>query len=601
MVKTGAHYIADYIVKAGTPYVVGIPGHGSFQLTDALFDQQDKTKIIPVMHEQSAVHVADAHFRASGVPLAAFTSIGPGATNTIIAMATAFVDSSSVLLLTGAPHTYMRGHSIMQELDRNHWADFPRVAEGVSKKHWEITNVEQIPFVMHRAYNAMLSGRPGPVHVEVALDAYANPIGNQLPADDCGRWATGRSHPDPSDVEKAAELLVNAQRPAIVAGGGAISACASGSLVALAEYIGAPIVTTFNGKGTIPEDHELNGWYVGSMGSTCGNALTANADVLLSVGCRFVDWTSGSYKKGVSYSIPPTKLIQVDIDPTEIGKNYPVEVALLGDAQASVQGLLQAVHDRMPARDYRETAYFAELGKLQDEWNNDVQGPLRTSNSHPMTQQRAMTELRNAVDRRTIITAGAGMTQMIVHQDFPVYEPRTHLSSGGFSAMGFTVPAAIGAKLAQPDRTVVGVAGDGDFMQTMQELAVPAMLDLPVLFVVMNNCGWLSIRNGQDALFDRNVLSEFRRSDGSWYTPHFANIAGEFGLHGERVDRPEEIGPAVKRALATGGPALVEIMIVSEGPEATYTIPGWWDLPVPADRTELREDYLRQRQGIQFI
>jgi acetolactate synthase-1/2/3 large subunit len=132
-------------------------------------------------------------------------------------------------------------------------------------------------------------------------------------------------------------------------------------------------------------------------------------------------------------------------------------------------------------------------------------------------------------------------------------------------------------------------------------LVVPAMLDLPVLFVVMNNCGWLSIRNGQDALFDRNIVSEFRRSDGSWYSPHFSNIARDFGIHGERVDRPEEIGPAVKKALATGGPALIEIMIVSEGPEATYTIPGWWDLPVPADRTELREDYLRQRQGIQFI
>jgi acetolactate synthase-1/2/3 large subunit len=218
-----------------------------------------------------------------------------------------------------------------------------------------------------------------------------------------------------------------------------------------------------------------------------------------------------------------------------------------------------------------------------------------------MTQQRAMTELRRALDRRAIVTAGAGMTQMVVRQDFPVYEPRTHLSSGGFSTMGFTVPAAIGAKLAQPDRTVVGIAGDGDFMQTMQELTVPVMLGLPLLFVVMNNCGWMSIRNGQDGLFGRHTMTEFKRPDGSWYTPNFANVAREFGLHAERVEEPGQIGPAVKKALATGGPALLEIMIVREGPEATYTIPNWWDLPVPAYRTEQREAYLRERLGEQIL
>src|SRR5919198_1828269 len=162
--RTGMQWVAEYLVRAGVPYAVGIPGHGSFQLTDALAEHRDRIKMIPVMHEQSAVHVADAYFRASGSPLVAFTSIGPGATNTIIGLATAFVDSSAVLLITGGPHSYMRGHSIMQELDRNQWADFPRVTEGVTKRRWEITRAEQIPHVMHRAFNAMLTGRPGPVH-----------------------------------------------------------------------------------------------------------------------------------------------------------------------------------------------------------------------------------------------------------------------------------------------------------------------------------------------------------------------------------------------------------------------------------------------------
>ena len=160
MTRTAMQYIAEYMVRAGTPYAVGIPGHGIWQLLDALYDHQDRVKVIPVMHEQSAVHVADAHFRASGVPLVSFTSIGPGATNTIVGMATAFVDSSAALLITGGPHTYLKGRSVLQELDRAHWSDFPRVAEGISKRHWEITDASQVPFVMDRAYSAMLSGRP---------------------------------------------------------------------------------------------------------------------------------------------------------------------------------------------------------------------------------------------------------------------------------------------------------------------------------------------------------------------------------------------------------------------------------------------------------
>ena len=599
MTRTAMQYVAEYMVRAGTPYAVGIPGHGIWQFLDALYDHQDRLKVIPVMHEQSAVHLADGHFRASGVPLVAFTSIGPGATNTVVGMATAFVDSSAVLLITGGPQSYMKGRSVLQELDRNHWADFPRVAEGVSKRHWEVTSAEQIPFVMDRAYSAMLSGRPGPVHVEIAMDAQAEVVRTELP-EVCGPSPVGRVHPDRTLTQRAAELLVGAKRPVIVAGGGAITSDACPELVALAEHLGAPVVTTYNGKGAIPEDHDLNGWYVGSMGSTSGNKLASGADVLLSVGCRFVDWSAGSYKKGETYSIPPSKLIQVDIDPTEIGKNYPVEVGLLGDAKAALGDLLDAASELAPGKDYRESSYFSELAELKAEWER-TQAQLRDSDAVPMTQQRAVTELRRALDRGTIVTAGAGMTQQVVRQDFPVYEPRSHISSGGFSTMGFTVPAAIGAKLAQPDRTVVGIAGDGDFMQTMQELAVPAMLDLPVLFVVMNNQGWMSIRNGQRAIFGRTIETEFRRTDGSRYTPHFANIAREFGIGGERIERPEEIGSAVKRAQATDGPALLEIMIASDGPEADHPTPGWWDSPVPAYLTERRKEYLEAREGVQFL
>ena len=208
-----------------------------------------------------------------------------------------------------------------------------------------------------------------------------------------------------------------------------------------------------------------------------------------------------------------------------------------------------------------------------------------------MTQARAIHELRGALNRQAIVTTGAGVVQAVVRQDFPVYEPRTHITSGGFSTMGFTVPAAIGAQLAQPGRQVVGVAGDGDFMQTMQEMAVAAMQDLPVLFVVLNNSGWISIKGGQLANFGRTAMTDFLRKDGSVYSPDFAAVARNFGLHGVRLDDPAGIHPAIQRALATHGPALVEISVARDFPEAGTTKTGWWDVPVPARLADRRAEY----------
>ena len=590
---TSGQILARYLIGAGVPYAAGIPGHGIWALLDAFADVQDRIKVIQVMHEQSAVHLADGYYRACGRPLMAFASIGPGPSNMVVGAATAFVDSTAVLIVTGGPHTYMKGHSVLQELDRNQWGDFPRVMEGVTKRHWEVSRVEQLPSVLHRAFNAMLSGRPGPVHVEIAQDVQADAAGVEIP-DPSTRVPRGRSRPDPALVERAARLLAEAKRPVIVAGGGAITAEAGPELVALAEHLGAAVVTTWMGKGIIPEDHELCGWSVGSTASTSGNALAASADVLLSVGCRFTDWSACSYRKGEAFAIPPARLVQIDVDPSEIGKNYPAEVALVADAKAALADLLQAVREATPARRYREGAYFAEVQRLKSQWLR-LQAELRDSDAVPMTQGRAVKELRAVLDRGAVVTSGAGVTQAVVRQDFPVYEPRTHITSGGYSTMGFSLPAAIGAKLARPDRQVVAVCGDGDFLQTMQEMAVAAMLDLPLLVVVLNNCGWGSIKGGQLASFGRSIAVDFLRKDGSAYTPDYAAAARSFGLHGERVEVPAEVGPAVRRALASGGPALVEVLVAREGPSSGTAKTGWWDVPIPAYLEDRRRAYLAER------
>jgi acetolactate synthase-1/2/3 large subunit len=554
---------------------------------------QDKLTTLMVMHEQSAVHLADGYFRATGRPLATFTSIGPGSTNTLIGMATAFVDSSAVLLMTGSTHTYMRGHAVMQELDRAQETNNTRIFEPVSKRQYLATTVKSLPHIMHRAFNTMLSGRPGPVHLDLPMDVQAEAAEVEIPDFD-RRVPAARPRPDADLTHKAARLLYEARRPVIVAGGGVILSDASKELAALAEHLGAAVVTTWQGKGAIPEDHALNAWGVGTQASHCGNQLASTADVLLAVGCRFVDWTSSSFRQGVTYTIPPTKLIHLDIDPAEIGKNYPVEIGLVADAKAGLADLLDAVQQVGKTKDYKAGEYFANIQTKKVEWDRTL-GALRDSDAKPATMARVMKELRAALNHDAVVTSGAGLVQGIVRQAFPVYGPRTHLTSGGFSSMGFTVPAAIGAQLAFPDRQVVGCAGDGDFMQTMQEMAVAAMYDLPVLFMVLNNSGFISIKGGQTHNFGRTTVVDFQKRDGSLYSPNFCEAARAFGLHAQRISTPEEVQPAVRRALATTGPALIEVLVDRElGRGVTST--GWWDMPVPEYLKDRRAQYEAERK-----
>lgn len=592
---TGGEIVVEYLIRQGVPYICGIPGHGNVALLDAVVDRQDKIRMIQVMHEQSGVHLADAYYRVSGQPLAVTTSIGPGATNTVIGMAQAYVDSTAVLLITGSTHTYMRGHTVLQEIERVQWSNFPRILEPVVKRYWQLSRVDQVPYVMHRAFNQMLSGRPGPVLVDLPMDVAADAADVELPDPD-EREPRGRLRPDAGAIRRAAELLLKAKRPVILVGGGVITANAAEELKAVAEFLGAAVATTWMGKGAFPEDHPLYCWHPGDTASTVGNAVCRSADVLLAVGCRFTDWVASSYRHGASFAIPPTKLIQIDIDPHEIGKNYPTAVGMLADAKAGLADLLAQLRDLSKPKDHKGTAYFKEIQRLNAEWDK-VLAKMQNSPARPMTISRALKEIRAATPRDTIVVTGAGLPQGQVWQEFEVYRPRTHITSGGFSTMGFTVPGAIGAKLAAPKAPVLGIAGDGDFMQTMQEMAVAAQLDLPVLYVVLNNCGFRSIMNLQYNAFGEKRLigSTFERKDGSAYSAHFADCAKAFGLNSRRIEDPEDVGPAVKKALASGRPSLVEIMTAREWPHTGVSKSGWWDVPIPTYLPNKRKDYEKGR------
>jgi acetolactate synthase I/II/III large subunit len=594
MSLTVGQIIGKTLKAYGVPYVTGLPGHGNWSLLDAFNDPVSKLPFIQVLHEQSAVHIADAHYRATGKPIAACVSLGPGATNTIIGLATAYCDSTAVLLFTGSAATHMRGHGVMQEVDRFASPDFPHIVAPVTKRTFDIIRADQTPFVLHRAWNAMLTGRPGPVHVEIPLDV-------QVQTADIGigelasRLPIGKVRADAEAIEAAIPLLLSAKRPCIVVGGGAISADATPELTQLVERLGIPVVFTWNGKGAISEDNPLCAGTAGWPGSTPGNETASQADVLLSLGCRFTDWSASSYRKGVTFSIPEAKLIQVDVDPREIGKNYPATVGIVADCKLALADLLAGISDEQ-ARGARESRAFHldHLAGLKSEWEKQLER-RRSYKGMPTTMLRTLRELRKVLPRHGIVTVGSGHPQSTTKQAFPVYEPRTHITSGSFSSMGFALPAAIGAKLAKPDSPVVCIIGDGDFLMSVQELAVCAMYSIPVVFLVLNNSGYISIRDGQNHLMGRQIGAEFNRhaGDGQPYSPDFVALAKSFGLgFAAKVQSEDEIAAVIKRALDSNAPALIEVPITREVAVAAAEVVGWWDFPVlPTASEAVKADY----------
>lgn len=579
---TGGQVVAQVLKQYGVEYVTGIPGHGIWSLTDAFLEKGSEIPFIQVYHEQSATHLADGYYRVSGKPMAAVASIGAGAANTVLGLATAYSDSTSLLCITGGPPTHMRGRGLLQELERHTDNGFPQVTDAVSKRSWVATRVEELPFIMHRAFSTMLTGRPGPAHIEVPMDVQAEAADVSL-HDLARRLPVGLQQPDPLAIDKAVDVLRDSRRPVIVVGGGAITSDSADEVLALAEAWQIPVVTTWNGKGAFPEDHALFAGSVGQTGTIVGNAVASRADVVISIGCRFTDWSSSSYAQGVTFSIPPAKLIHIDIDPHEIGKNYPAEVGIVADAKPTVAAIVAS----LPRSSADRSEYLAELEQLKAEWEAKLAG-RRDSDRFPFTSQRPLGGLRSVMERDGIIVAGSGNTQGAVKQTFPVYHPRTHLTSGGFSSMGWAVPAAIGAKLAAPDRQVACVLGDGDFLMTSQEIGVCVQHDIPVVFVVQDNAGYMSIRGGQRKQTSRHIGTEFNRPDGTPYSPDFKALGQSFGLESFRVDDPADLESTYRKAFDSKAPALIEIP--TDRDAAGPWVPGWWDFPVPAYIEDERQD-----------
>ncbi len=441
---------------------------------------------------------------------------------------------------------------------------------------------------MARAFNQMLSGRPGPVVVGLPMDVQAAPAEVDLP-DLAMRRPQASAWPDPDAIEKAADLLHGAKRPVILVGGGVASARAFAELRQVAEAAGAAVVNTMMGLGSFPADHPLYGWATGSKGTSCGLHLTRSSDVLLAVGCRFADETTCSYRRGTAFRFPETKLIHMDVDPHEIGKNYPAEVGVVSDARTGLGALAKALEAR-GKREWEKSDYCAEVARLRVEWEEFL-AKERDDAREPVMISTLLRRLREALPRDAYVVHSSGNTQAQMLQEFPFYEPGTCITTGGFSAMGFTLPAAIGVKLAQPKRTVVGLTGDGDFLMHIQELSTAVRNDVPVVWVVANNEGWAAISDLQAAVFgeERVFATDFERG-GKTCCPNIADVARDFGCWSTRISRADQVAGAVKDAIASGQPAVVEVMVCRERPYTGTPAVGWWDVPIPV-QMEGRKEY----------
>ena len=585
MKMTGGQIIVKYLEEEGVPYAIGIPGHGILGFFDALRDS--KIKYLQVKHEQAAVHIADGYYRIKGQPLCVFTSIGPGALNTAIGLGTAYVDSSAVFQVSGDTHVQMKGVGVLQEIERYQDSSFIKVMEPLTKRAWRVESPVQLPRIMQRAFNQMLSGRKGPVCLALPMNVQAEACEVALPQAGANR---AKSYPGGAeeDIDRAVEIMNKAKRPVILAGGALFEEGGREALIALAERWNAAVITTMASKSVFPEDHPLCGFHTGSKGTPVGLHLTSHADVVLALGTRFADETTCSYRHGTAFRIPETKLIQVDIEPGELGKNYPCAAAIQGDAVRVMKQLLEKIG---PTPD--RTAYRQEIDELKRKWQNTLE-EKRKVKSDKVTISQLIGVLNDCLPDDVILCSSSGNTQAQLFQEFRFTGRQRHLTSGGFSTMGWAFPAAMGAKLAAPDRPVVALIGDGDFCMTMQEMSTMAQYDIPVVVIVADNQGWMAIKDLQCDVFGKAYAfgNDFEKGGEPW-SPDYAAAARAFGISGVSVSTQEEVAPAVMRAIESGRPTLIHARVCREYPMSGGEAYGWLDVPIPEYFESKRAEYLK--------
>lgn len=537
--------VSEVIVKIledeGIDTAFGIPGASINSFYEYLGRSQ-KIRHYTARHEEGAVHCADGYFRASGKMALAVCTSGPAATNFVTGLYTAQIDSIPLIAITGQNVRSQLGKESFQ------CVDIAQIASSVVKKSWCITEPNQVPGILRKAFQIAKEGRPGPVLIDLPLDVQQSEI-NYDPSVDHS-LPIHKPSPDPRGIEKAIKMILSAERPVILSGGGVILADASEELKEFAEYLQIPVLTTYMGKGSFPPDHPLYGGQVGIQCNTPeGNRIFLESDLVLGIGCRFSDRHTGE----IGTYIGNRKFIHIDIEPTQIGRIVPTELGIVSDARLALSALIEAAKDATVKRD--ASGWVKSIPELRRKLARRVD-----FDNIPIKPQRVFREINEFFDEETIFTTGCGLVQIWSGQLQKISKPRHYLPSGGAGTLGYEVPAAIGAKIAKPDKTVVAIVGDGGLLFMGEELAIACQYKIPIIVIVVNN-GYLSlIRQNQKYGYGYEYGVKL------WYEGYrvdFVKYAEAFGCHAERVEKPEDIRPAFERAVKSGRPALIDIIVES--------------------------------------
>lgn len=546
---SGAKALIEALKREKTDVVFGMPGGANLPIYDALYECG--IRHVLVKHEQSAAHMADGYARALRRAGVCMATSGPGATNLVTGIATAYMDSSPMVCITGQVATAMIGKDAFQE------TDIIGISTPVTKYNMQPRNPSEIPSAVKKAFYIAETGRPGPVLVDVPKDVQTNAANMIFPDKVEVRGYAPMVDPEPVQVEKAAELLLNAERPMIMAGGGVIIGGAFTELQALAELIVSPVVTTFKGKGGFPENHPLSLGPIGMHGHPEANRLILESDVLLAVGARFSDRSVGKFDE-----FSGMKIIHIDIDPAEIGKNKPADIPVIGDVKASLAALVKSIAGRIAKKE--QNLWLERVANIKQEFRSRKPGEGKD-----ITVPKLLRKLRELMPPEAITTTEVGQCQMWASLHYDIITPGTFLTSTGLGTMGFGLPAAIGAKAGKPDVPVLDIAGDGSLAMTENCLGVSVLENLPVIALVLNNDLLGMVAQWQRMFYDRRMIGVKMHG-----LPDFVKLAEAYGAQGVRIESFDEFPKAVKLGLSSEVTTIIDVHIDPEEDVLPFVAPG---------------------------
>ena len=543
----GAEILIQALVHEDVESIFGYPGGAVLHIYDELWRARDRITHYLVRHEQGAVHMAEGYARASGRVGVALVTSGPGATNALTGIANAYMDSTPIVVITGQVPTRLIGTDAFQEVDT------VGITRSCVKHNYLVRDVRDLAPIVHEAFYLARRGRPGPVVIDIPKDVSASQTSYSRLKNITFPCIETSLPPDPSVVQTAATAILKAERPVLYVGGGIVNSGAAHALRVLAEQLKLPVAPTLMGLGGFPSAHSLCLNMLGMHGTYAANMAVAESDLLIAIGVRFDDRVTGK----LATFAPNAKVIHIDIDPANVGKNRAPDISLIADAR----GAIEALHAEILMR---ESETLQSL-KTREQWWSTIRAwqreqPLRfTGSRNQIKPQSVVRSLHRLTNGNALIVTDVGQHQMWAAQFYPFSRARQWITSGGLGAMGFGIPAAIGAQLARRDQLVVAIVGDGGFQMTNQELIVAMQYDLPVKVLIMNN-GYLGmVRQWQEMFYER-TYSEVDLS----VSPDFVKLAEAYGALGIRATKPEELEDVLAKGLSHHGVAVMDVVVSKE-------------------------------------